>query len=87
MMQGVGWLAAVIIGGLAGWIAASVMKTGTGIIANILLGIVGAVVLNTVLVSTIGYTYGGWLGQLGVGAVGAIVLIFLYRVVTSRNPQ
>jgi uncharacterized membrane protein YeaQ/YmgE (transglycosylase-associated protein family) len=86
-MEGLGWLGAIVIGGLAGWIASRVMETGTGIIANILIGIVGAVVLNAVLFATIGYTYGGWLGQLGVGAVGAIVLIYLYRVVTSRNPS
>ena len=79
-MIGVGWLAAIIIGGFAGWIASSV------IIANIILGIVGAVVLNAILVAAMGYTYGGWIGQLVVGAVGAIILIFLYRVVTSRNP-
>ncbi|HEX9569812.1 MAG TPA: GlsB/YeaQ/YmgE family stress response membrane protein [Rhodospirillales bacterium] len=85
-MEGVGWVGAIIIGGLAGWIASRVMETGTGIIANIIIGIVGAVVLNTILVATIGYTYGGWVGQLGVGAVGAIVLIFVYRLVTSRNP-
>ena len=85
-MEGVGWVGAIIIGGLAGWIASRVMETGTGIVANIVIGIVGAVVLNTILVATIGYTYGGWVGQLGVGAVGAIVLIFVYRLVTSRNP-
>ena len=86
-MVGVGWLGAIIIGGFAGRIAAAVMKTGTGILANIVLGIVGAVVLNAVLVAAIGDTYGGWFGQLIVGAVGAIVLIYLYRVVTSRNPR
>ena len=85
-MVGVGWLAAIIIGGFAGWIASSVMKTGTGIIMNIILGIVGAVVLNAILVAAMGYTYGGWAGQLIVGAIGAIVLIFAYRVITSRNP-
>jgi uncharacterized membrane protein YeaQ/YmgE (transglycosylase-associated protein family) len=85
-MEGVGWVGAIIIGGLAGWIASRVMETGTGIIANIVIGIIGAVVLNTILVATIGYTYGGWLGQLGVGAIGAIILIFAYRLVTSRNP-
>ena len=85
-MEGVGWVGAIIIGGLAGWIASRVMETGTGIVANIIIGIVGAVVLNTILVATIGYTYGGWLGQLGVGAIGAIILIFVYRLVTSRNP-
>jgi uncharacterized membrane protein YeaQ/YmgE (transglycosylase-associated protein family) len=86
-MEGVGWFGAIIVGGLAGWIASRVMETGTGLIANIVIGIVGAVVLNTILVASIGYTYGGWLGQLGVGAVGAIVLIYLYRLVTSKNPR
>ncbi|MPT25167.1 MAG: GlsB/YeaQ/YmgE family stress response membrane protein, partial [Starkeya sp.] len=27
----IGWIAAIIIGGLAGWIASAIMKTGTGI--------------------------------------------------------
>lgn len=85
-MEGVGWIGAIIVGGLAGWIASRVMNSRTGIIANIVLGIVGAFVLNAVLVAAIGYTYGGWLGQFGVGAVGAIAIIFVYRVVTSRNP-
>ena len=40
-MAGVGCFAAVIIGGFAGWIAASVMKTGTGLIA---VGAVGAII-------------------------------------------
>ncbi len=86
-MEGLGWFAAIVVGGLAGWIASMVMETKTGIIANVIMGIIGALVLNTILVATIGYTYGGWLGQLGVGAVGAIILIFLYRLVTSRNPS
>ena len=42
--QGVGWLAAIIIGGIAGWLAEKFMKSDMGIIMNIILGIVGAVV-------------------------------------------
>ena len=41
-MQGLGWLAAIIVGGLAGWIGSSIMKADTGIFMNIILGIVGA---------------------------------------------
>ena len=63
-------------------------QTSIGLIANIILGIVGALVLNAILVRRrIGYTYDGWIGQLIVGAIGAIILIFLYRVVTRPNPQ
>ena len=40
--QEIGWIAAIIIGGLAGWLAEIFMKSGTGIFMNIVLGIVGA---------------------------------------------
>ncbi len=41
-MEGVGWLGAIIVGGIAGWIAERVTQSNMGILANILLGIVGA---------------------------------------------
>ncbi len=56
-----------------------------GIIANIIIGIIGAVVLNAILVATIGYTYGGWIGQILVGAVGAILLIAIWRAIRGRS--
>lgn len=31
----IGWIAAIIIGGLAGWLAETFMKSGTGILMNI----------------------------------------------------
>ena len=48
-MQGLGWIASIIVGGLAGWIASSIMGTHTGIIANIIVGIVGGMVGNWLL--------------------------------------
>ena len=33
----VGWIAAIIIGGLAGWLAETFMKSGTGILMNVVL--------------------------------------------------
>ena len=38
----VGWIAAIIIGGLAGWLAERVMQSQMGLFMNIILGIVGA---------------------------------------------
>ena len=43
-MQGLGWIAAIIVGGLAGWAASGLMKAETGLFTNIFLGIFGAVV-------------------------------------------
>jgi uncharacterized membrane protein YeaQ/YmgE (transglycosylase-associated protein family) len=38
----IGWIAAIIVGGLAGWLAEMFMKSGTGILMNFVLGIVVA---------------------------------------------
>ncbi len=71
---GVGWIAAIIIGGLAGWIASSFMKSDTGLLANIVLGIIGAAVASF-LFGLVGVSFGGWLGYLVAGFVGACILI------------
>jgi hypothetical protein len=36
----VGWIAAIIIGGIAGWLAEQFMKSDMGLLMNIVLGIV-----------------------------------------------
>ncbi|QPM91227.1 GlsB/YeaQ/YmgE family stress response membrane protein [Pseudooceanicola algae] len=74
-MQGLGWLAAIIVGALAGWIAEKIMKSDHSLILNIVLGIVGALLMNFLLVTLLGATLGGWIGQLVVGILGACILI------------
>ncbi|MDH2326731.1 GlsB/YeaQ/YmgE family stress response membrane protein [Cereibacter sp. SYSU M97828] len=78
-MQGLGWIAAIIVGALAGWIAEKLMKSDHGLLMNIILGILGAVIMNFLLVTLLGATLGGWLGQLAVGVLGACILIGLGR--------
>lgn len=79
-MTGLGWIAAIIIGGLAGWLAEQFMKSNMGILMNIILGIVGALLLNWILVALVGATLGGWIGQLVVGFIGACILIAIGRM-------
>ena len=83
-MEGYGIIMSIIIGGLAGWIAEKVMKFDTGLIMNIVLGIVGAVVGNFLL-GLLGIGLGGFVGQLIVAVVGACILIALYRAIKSRG--
>ena len=83
-MEGVGWIGAIIIGGLAGWIAEKAMGGDYGLFKNIVLGILGALVLNAILVLVTGGTLGGWIGQLIVGAIGAMLLIWIWRAVRGR---
>jgi len=84
-MEGFGWILTIVIGGLAGWIAEKVMKFDTGLIMNIILGIVGAVVGNFLLINLLGIVLGGFLGQLIVAVVGACILIFIYRAIRGRS--
>ncbi|MER8962955.1 MULTISPECIES: GlsB/YeaQ/YmgE family stress response membrane protein [unclassified Mesorhizobium] len=81
-MNGVGWVAAIIIGGLAGWLAEMFMKSNTGILMNIVLGIVGAIVLNAILQAlNIGIFGVGWIAYLITGFIGACILIAVGRLV------
>jgi uncharacterized membrane protein YeaQ/YmgE (transglycosylase-associated protein family) len=80
----IGWIAAIIIGGLAGWFADMFMKSGTGILMNIILGIVGAALANSVL-GLFGISLGGWLGYLITGFIGACIIIFLWRAIRGRT--
>src|SRR4051794_13903887 len=39
---GIGWIAAIIIGGIAGGLAEMVTRSNMGLIANLILGVIGA---------------------------------------------
>lgn len=84
-MEGVGWIMAIIIGALAGWIAEKVMKSNQGLLMNIVLGIVGAVVGNFILMLIFGATMGGLIGQLIVAVIGACLLIAIGRAIRGRR--
>jgi uncharacterized membrane protein YeaQ/YmgE (transglycosylase-associated protein family) len=81
----IGW---IILGGLAGFVADRLMGGRSGVLLSIVIGIVGALL-------------GGWLGEVffrvnGLGSffeirtwitaiIGAVILIFLGRLVTGRG--
>jgi uncharacterized membrane protein YeaQ/YmgE (transglycosylase-associated protein family) len=78
--QSVGWIAAILIGGVAGWLAELITRSNMGILMNVILGIIGAG-LATWLFGLMGIRMqGGWLLYLILGFVGACVLIFATRM-------
>ncbi|SEW45582.1 Uncharacterized membrane protein YeaQ/YmgE, transglycosylase-associated protein family [Cognatiyoonia koreensis] len=81
--MGIGFFGSLIVGGLAGWLASIFMKADTGLILNIILGIVGAGLLNMILGWFGIYAERSWLPQLIVGAAGAAALIAAYRRLSS----
>ena len=74
----IGWIAAIIIGGIAGWLAEQFMKSQMGLVMNIVLGIVGAAVASWLL-GILGINLGGWIGYLIAGFIGACILIAIAR--------
>jgi uncharacterized membrane protein YeaQ/YmgE (transglycosylase-associated protein family) len=83
-MQGVGWFMAIILGALAGWIAEKIMKADHGLLKNILLGILGALLGNFILMLVTGATLTGLIGQLVVAVAGASLLIWIGRAFSRR---
>ena len=80
----IGWIAAIIVGGIAGWLAEQFMKSDMGLVMNIVLGIVGAAVASW-LFSFMGISFGpGWIGYLIAGFIGAVILIFVVRMIRHR---
>jgi len=76
----VGWIAAIIIGGIAGWLAEQFMKSQMGLLMNIILGIIGAAIGSAIL-TFFGVNLGGWIGYLIAGFIGAVLLIWIVRAV------
>jgi len=83
---GIGWIAAIVIGGIAGWLAEQFMKSDMGMLMNIVLGIAGAAIASAIL-SFFGIVLGGWIGYLIAGFIGACLLIWIVRAIQgTRRP-
>ncbi len=86
-MEGIGWIGAIILGGLAGWIAERVTKSDMGLLMNIILGIVGALVLNAILRVLNVIPPGGWIWQFIIAIIGAVLLIWVWRLIRGQRPM
>ncbi len=74
----------ILIGLAAGWLAGQLVKGGGfGLVGDIVVGVIGAL-LGGLLFSTFGVsTDGGLLGSLIVATIGAVVLLFGLRLIKS----
>jgi uncharacterized membrane protein YeaQ/YmgE (transglycosylase-associated protein family) len=77
---------AIIVGGVAGWLAEMMMKSNQSVFMNIILGIVGAIIGNFIL-SALGIGMGGVLGYLIAGFLGACLLIAIGRMFRRSTPR
>jgi len=69
-----------VVGLIAGWAAGRIMKGGGyGVVMDIVLGIIGAVLGGWVL-GVLGIHAGGFIGTIIVAIFGAVVLIWITRL-------
>jgi len=78
-----GLLATIVVGLIAGALASYLMKAKTGLIVDLILGVVGCVVGGwiTSLLMGIDLVSGVNLTSIIVALIGAIVVIFVYRLI------
>jgi len=81
-MPGVGFIGMLIIGLIAGYIAEKVTSSDHGLFTNLLVGIAGSFIGGT-LAGLLNMEFYGWIGNLIVASIGAILLIWIWRKVTG----
>lgn len=79
-----GWIATIIIGGIAGWLASMVMNrdASMGIFLNIIVGVIGGLIGSWIGSMTGFLTVdAGWVMYLVTAFVGAVVLLAILNLV------
>lgn len=82
--DGPGWIAWIVIGLLAGFIAEKVMKNDMGLLMNLVLGVVGALVGGFVF-GLLGIDAGGFIGSLVIATLGAILVLWIVGMLKKRG--
>ena len=83
-MPGVGFIGMLVIGIVAGYIAEKATASDHGLLTNLLVGIAGSFVGGN-LASVLNVEFYGWLGNLIVASVGAILILWIWRAL--RGPS
>lgn len=70
----------LLIGAVSGWLAGTLMKGGGfGLLGNMIVGIVGAVIGGFVF-GKLGIEAGGFIGSVITATVGAVLLLFVAKL-------
>lgn len=76
----------IVFGAIVGWIASLIMKSGGGLLMDIVLGIVGAVVGGFIFSLFGGTGITGFnLYSMAVAVIGAIIVVWLGQLITNRS--
>jgi uncharacterized membrane protein YeaQ/YmgE (transglycosylase-associated protein family) len=81
-LTSVGWIGYIIIGGLAGAIASKVIRgSGAGILMDIVIGIVGALVGGFILSFFVDTASGGYFFTFFTALLGSLILLWIVGMV------
>jgi uncharacterized membrane protein YeaQ/YmgE (transglycosylase-associated protein family) len=81
-LTSVGWIGYIIIGLIAGWIASKIVKGGgSGIVMNIVIGIVGALIGGFLLSFFVNTAAGGFWFTLFTAILGSVILLWIVGMV------
>ena len=76
----------IVVGLIAGWATGKIMKgSGYGAMADILLGIAGALLGGWIMRALGGTGEGGTIYTIVVAIIGAVVLTLIFRAITGRG--
>ena len=82
MMHGIFWW--ILVGLIAGWLTGKIMKGGGfGFLGDIVIGILGAIAGGFLMSQFGAAAQGGLLYTIIVATLGAIILTFLFRLLTK----
>lgn len=80
-MHGRGVLWFLLVGLIAGWLAGKIMRgRGYGLVGDLIIGILGAI-LGGWIFSLLGIAAWGFIGNIIIALTGALVLLYLVRLV------
>lgn len=81
-LTSVGWIGYIIIGGLAGAIASKIIRgSGAGILMDIVIGIVGALVGGFILSFFVDTASGGYFFTFFTALLGSLILLWIVGMV------
>ncbi|MCB1288198.1 MAG: GlsB/YeaQ/YmgE family stress response membrane protein [Mycobacterium sp.] len=83
-LTSVGWISYIIIGALAGWIAGKLVRGGgSGLLMNIVIGVIGALIGGFLLSFFLNTAAGGWWFTLFAAILGSVILLWIVGKVRS----
>ncbi len=79
-----GFIAWIVIGIAAGWLAGVITRTDRSIWGDLILGLIGALVAGLVFDGAVGGD-GGFIGSLFAATIAAVVLVLIKNMVLGRS--